>query len=146
MKRWPGKTIRIIIPSVLGFEKVVVRAVSELAGSLGFTPDRVDDLSTAVREVCINAIEHGNNGIDDAAVVVTVSCLPSGLRIEVRDCGQGQLPTDAGLKLPSLEDRIEGNTGTRGWGLYIIRQLVDQLEFEKKPRGNVARIYFYLRK
>lgn len=141
MKRWPPKTVRITIPSVLGFEKLVVKAVSEIAGGAGIGPDRVEDLSTAVGEVCINAIEHGNRGLNEAAVVVTVSCLADGLSIEVRDFGRREFRADAGMEKPSLDDRIEGKAGARGWGLYLIRQLVDELEFLRKPGGNITRIF-----
>lgn len=43
------------------------------ARSMGFPPDRIEDLKTAVAEACINAVQHGNKGLTGARVIVTVS-------------------------------------------------------------------------
>lgn len=140
MKRWPPKTVQITIPSALGFEKIAILTVSEVAKSAGLSAERIMDLCTALGEACINAIEHGNQGIPEAAVVVTIAELPGSIQVEIMDCGQKQLPPGLGTERPNLEERIEGKMETRGWGIYLMRQLVDLLEFESKPGRNITRL------
>ncbi|WP_027365005.1 ATP-binding protein [Desulfotruncus alcoholivorax] len=140
MKKWPQETVQITIPSILGYEKIVLSAAGEMARNTGFTAERVEDLCTAVQEACINAIEHGNRGIKNAAVLVTITETSTGLQIEVQDYGREHLPTGLGLKQPNLEERIAGTGKKRGWGLYLMRQLVDGLEFRKAGRYNVIRL------
>lgn len=53
----------------LGVEKVAMSTAASVAGIMGFSADRVEDLKTAVAEACINAIEHGNK-LDDRLGVV----------------------------------------------------------------------------
>ncbi|MHB8985558.1 MAG: ATP-binding protein [Eubacteriales bacterium] len=132
--------MQITIPSILGYEKIVVNVAGEIARNTGFTSERAEDLCTAVGEACINAIEHGNRGIKNAAVVVTITKTSTGLQIEVQDYGRDHLSADLGLEQPSLEERIEGKSKKRGWGLYLIRQLVDSLEFGKTGGCNVIRL------
>lgn len=118
--------------------------VSEVAKSAGLGAERIMDLCTAVNEACINAIEHGNRGIPEAAVVVAVAELPGKIQVEIKDCGKKQLPPDLGTERPNLEGRIEGKMDTRGWGIYLMRQLVDLLEFESKPGRNITRLIIRL--
>lgn len=140
MKSWPPKTVQLIIPSVLGYEKIVTGAVKEIAKGAGFGAERIMDLCTAVGEACINAIEHGNRGIPGASVVVAIAELPGIIQVEVQDCGQGHFSPGQVTEQPSLEERIEGGVGARGWGLYLMRQLVDLLEFENKQGHNITRL------
>lgn len=144
MKRWPPKTVQITIPSALGFEKIAILTVSEVAKSAGLGAERIKDLCTAVGEACINAVEHGNQGITEAAVVVTIAELPGKIQVEIMDCGQKQIPPDLGTERPNLEERIEGKMETRGWGLFLIRQMVDLLEFENKSGRNITRLIIHL--
>lgn len=57
------------LPTRLGVEKVAMSTAASVAGIMGFSADRVEDLKTAVAEACINAIEHGNK-LDDRLGVV----------------------------------------------------------------------------
>ncbi len=142
MEKWPQETVQIIIPSILGYEKIVLSAVREIARCTGFTAERVEDMGTAVQEACINAIEHGNRGVKNAAVQVTITNTAIKLQIEVQDCGRSPLSTDLGLNQPSLEERIAGTVKKRGWGLYLMRQLADSLEFGKSGNYNIVRLVF----
>ena len=54
------RTVELKIPSEPGFEKVAMRLAAEVAERMGFSPERIDDLRTAVSEACLNAIRHGN--------------------------------------------------------------------------------------
>ena len=53
-------TIEVSLPNRFGYERVAMECASSFAGMIGFSPDRVEDLKTAVSEACLNAIEHGN--------------------------------------------------------------------------------------
>ena len=53
-------SVEVRLPSRLGYEKVAMSTAAAVAKLMGFKPERVEDLKTAVAEACINAIEHGN--------------------------------------------------------------------------------------
>lgn len=144
MKRWPAGTMRIVIPSSEGYEKTVAAAVRVFAVGTGLSETRAEDLGTAVSEACLNAIEHGNRGLADAAVVVTVTHHRNELLVEVRDCGRSRLEPDVALTRPDLAERVAGRVPPRGWGIYLMRQLVDAVEFVAAPRHNLTRLTVYL--
>lgn len=108
-------------------------AVSAAAREAGISGDRVDDIRTAVAEACLNALEHGNGNRSDLPVEVHFSSEPGAFRVHVRDCGRGFLP--AAYPQPRLEDQLEGMGPTRGWGLFLIRQLADRVEVHADDGG-----------
>jgi len=119
--------VEIHIPSELGYEKVAMKAGEAVANLLGFVPARIEDLKTAISEAVINAIEHGNKLNKDLSVVVLMTSTPGKLEIEVHDRGTGvkrrkETP-------PDIDARIEGEERARGLGMFLIQQLVDEVEF-----------------
>ena len=51
----PAPAVELRLPSRLGFEKVAMSTAASLAALMGFEPDRIEDLKTAISEACINA-------------------------------------------------------------------------------------------
>jgi hypothetical protein len=77
--------IELRLPSRLGFEKVAMSTASSVAKLMGFAPDRVEDLKTAVAEACINAMEHGNKLDESLIVGVILSMDETSLEVKVLD-------------------------------------------------------------
>ena len=135
--------VELRLPSVLGFEKVPVAAATTVAEGMGFSKDRIDDMRTALSEACRNAIEHGNRQQAGVQVLVTLTGQASGLQVEVADQGEG--PGERGPGVPRIEDKLAGEDTSRGWGLFLIDQLVDQVTYEKSPEGgNITRLLIKL--
>jgi serine/threonine-protein kinase RsbW len=85
----PRKYFEIQLPSRLGSEKVAMNTAADLARSMGFAEDRIEDLKTAVAEACINAIEHGNKLDENLSVGVILSMGSDSLEVRVVDSGTG---------------------------------------------------------
>ncbi|MBU0492976.1 MAG: ATP-binding protein [Chloroflexi bacterium] len=139
------RAVELHIPSELGYEKIAMSAADSLAHKMGFSADRIEDLRTALAEACINAIEHGNRLDADARVLVVLTADVARLQINVRDQGEQPLPGDQ--PTPSIQDRLAGEIPTRGWGLFLIHQLVDEVTFTSVPGGgNEVRMVIHLEK
>jgi len=96
------------------------------------------DIRLCVEEVVRNAIKHGNN--DDKSLKVLVNYWLEGARliIEVEDEGKG---FDLGkVPDPTIEENIMKGSGR---GIYIVRRLMDEMEFNDK--GNKVRLTKYLK-
>ncbi len=138
-----ARAVELHIPSELGYEKVAMAAAASVARKMGFSPDRIEDLKTALAEACINAIEHGNRQRADTHVLVVLTVEDSRLQIDVRDQGDQVIPADA--PTPHIEDRIDGTTPSRGWGMFLIQHLMDEVEFVSVPEGgNQVRMVIYM--
>lgn len=134
--------IELHIPSIIGYEKVAMESVGAAANIMGFHPSRVEDLKTAISEACINAMEHGNRLNKDTKVLVTLKIDKKRLEVNVKDEGKGFRET---IKEPEIDKQINGCEDYRGWGIFLIKNLVDEVEFKKIPKGgNVTRMVIHV--
>jgi serine/threonine-protein kinase RsbW len=138
-----GKKMELHVPSVLGYEKVVMDFAASVAKLMNFPPERIEDLKTAVAEACINAIEHGNQMDASTSVGITLTLESSKLQVDIQDQGKG---IDH-IEEPRIEHKIAGKEKTRGWGMFLIQRLMDEVTFESAPEGgNVTRMVIHLEK
>ncbi len=136
------KTIDLSIPSILGYEKVAMDAAAAAAKIMGFHKSRVEDLKTAVAEACINAIEHGNRLQQNTTVLVTLKINKKSLEVNIKDQGKG---IGRKIKMPKLEKQIAGAEDPRGWGMFLIKSLVDEMEIKNVPNeGTVTRMVIHV--
>ena len=124
-------------------EKVAIERAASLAVKMGFSYDRVLDLKTAVAEACINAIEHGNKFDQNTRVGVTLTVNHTALQITVHDHGSGIKPEN----IPKERTDSKGFPQRRGYGIYLIRNLVNEFSYENKPgEGNKVKMTLHLKK
>ena len=136
-------SLEIHIPSRLGAEKLAMEEASRVAREMGFSEDRIEDLKTDVAEACVNAMEHGNQLRESTAVGVTLSMDESTLTVSVHDDGTGtdKFPT------PDMDAKILREEPSRGWGVFLIHNLMDEVSFEsKKNAGNTVHMAIHLDK
>ncbi|MGI8427877.1 MAG: ATP-binding protein [Solirubrobacteraceae bacterium] len=105
-------------PECLALVRGMLAGVGE---ALGFVPELLDDLRTAVSEACNNVVMHAYGG-DPGALVVSLTVCPRSVEVSVRDRGSG-FPY-----VPPYDDRI-------GLGLAVIGALADRAEFLSLPEG-----------
>ena len=132
------------IPNKFGSEKIVMEQVATLAKKIGFSDDRIEDLKTAVSEACLNAIEHGNEMNATTKVGISLSVNGTKMKVAVEDNGNG-----IGEKRnePNIDNKINGTETPRGWGLFLIKSLMDDIEFKPKADGgNVTTMIIHLDK
>ena len=138
------RMIELRLPSRLGYEKVAMDTASSLARRMGFDAERIEALRTAVSEAVTNAIEHGNERDSTMKVMVVLTARPDGLVVSVADQGRKQLDQDKTRTTPRIEDSLQ-KKDKGGWGIWLIRELVDEVEFTTAPSGgNQIRMVIHL--
>ncbi|RRR65019.1 MAG: ATP-binding protein [Candidatus Viridilinea halotolerans] len=140
----PEKVIELRLPSKLGYERVAMDTASSLARRMGFSNDRVDSLKTAISEAVTNAIEHGNQQDAAMKVVVLLTARKDGLVVSVADQGCKPLAQGSTTSSPTIEEAFERDD-KGGWGIWLIRELMDEVEFSTAPSGgNQVRMVIHL--
>ena len=89
VRRLNEQTVEVTLPSKIGYERIAMECSASFAKIIGFVPERIEDLKTAVSEACLNAIEHGNKGRPEARVVVTMNFKDNTFSVSVKDEGEG---------------------------------------------------------
>lgn len=135
---WGPSMIRL---SRSGREAKFRRAIAEarsLCVRCGFSAERGDEVSTAVQEALLNAVEHGVRG--GRGVWRMTARIDSGaVAVEIEAPGAG--PPSAG-PIPDLEAQILGRQAVSGWGLYLIRSLASHVTFISKGSRHAVRMRF----
>jgi anti-sigma regulatory factor (Ser/Thr protein kinase) len=114
-----------ILPSRLGEEKQLIRKVTEAVAPLQLDQRLVERLRRSVAEATMNAMEHGNHFEEDKPVTVRVLAAPDRLIAQVEDLG-GDSPIPTATK-PDLQAKLQGEQSPRGWGLFLIQKMVDEM-------------------
>ena len=127
-----GSFVEVRLPSEMGFEKVAMCTAAGMAGLMGFSHERIEDLKTAVAEACINAIEHGNQLNEALHVGVILSRSDDELEVRVMDDGSGVSETPHS---PDIDRKMLGEEDPRGMGMFLIQALVDEAEWHTGPPG-----------
>jgi serine phosphatase RsbU (regulator of sigma subunit)/anti-sigma regulatory factor (Ser/Thr protein kinase) len=117
--------LELIIPSAPGNERLVMEQVAEAVQALNLLPRQLEHLKTAVAEAAMNAMEHGNRYQPDVSVSIQVLASDSTLLVRITDQGgDGAIPE---AQTPDLEAKLAGVESPRGWGLFLIKNLVDDM-------------------
>jgi serine/threonine-protein kinase RsbW len=131
------RRVTLRLPMVPDMEIEASKTATAIAESMRMSPDRIDEVRMAVVEACINALEHSRSS--DREVYVTFEVLgesdPEKLRITVRDTGVGFFPGE--VAEPMIEEKIKA-VRKRGWGLKIIRGLMDEVEIQSGSEGTTV--------
>ncbi|MFN2595321.1 MAG: SpoIIE family protein phosphatase [Actinomycetota bacterium] len=113
------------LPSASGNERAVMDRVVAAIGSVQLPAARLEQLKTAVSEAAMNAIEHGNESRAELPVEVTVAISNKALHVSITDHGGGRdIPA---VETPDLEAKLAGLQKPRGWGLFLIENMVDAM-------------------
>ncbi len=113
------------VPSAPGNERMAMQQVGDLIAPLDIDPTRLEKVKTAVAEATMNAIEHGNKNDPDIPVVFEIFVDAETLRIRITDRGGGEdIPE---MTAPDIDAKLRGEQTPRGWGLFLIRSMVDDM-------------------
>jgi serine/threonine-protein kinase RsbW len=135
VRRLNHRTVEVSLPNRIGYERIAMDCSASFARIVGFASERIEDLKTAVAEACLNAMEHGNKGRPDTRVLVSMNFNDDIFSISVEDQGDGipKLPKDKATK-----QKIENLEPPKGLGIYLIKQLVDQVDFNEMTKNGHA--------
>lgn len=122
-----GDTVaEFALSSEPGNERLAMERVAEAVRELKLPEARLECLKTAVAEATLNAMEHGNDYRPELPVSIEVRYSPAALSVRITDRGRGSqtIPDPA---TPDLQAKLSGEQAPRGWGLFLIKNMVDEL-------------------
>lgn len=142
-----GEEFRLLaefsMPSEPGNEIPVMERVVQAVQGLGLPGAVLERLKTAVAEAAMNAIEHGNRYQAELAVDVIVSLSASELCIRIRDHGGGKPIPEP--ETPDIDAKLAGLQSPRGWGLFLIKNMVDEMRVSADDVHHTVELIFRLK-
>jgi anti-sigma regulatory factor (Ser/Thr protein kinase) len=131
------------LPSIEGNERLAMQHVADAVADLGLPTDKLEKLKTAVAEATMNAIEHGNENDPDKNVDIRVEATADTIRVTVVDLG-GEREASPSVT-PDLDLKLAGEQTPRGWGLFLIKSMVDELNVSTDGVHHTVELVLYLR-
>lgn len=113
------------IPSTLSALEKVIARVMRVARAMECAKGELPKVELALREALTNAIVHGSGGDPKKRVAVCCLCDEArGMLLVIRDSGPGFDPTE--VPDPTHAENVYR---THGRGVYLMRQLMDEVHF-----------------
>ena len=111
--------------------------------SPGVTDEVLYDIQLAVDEACTNIISHGYAGLEPGSIILDLDVDPDKIIVSLTDFGHSFEPSNAPMPDVNapLEERELG-----GFGLFLIRQSMDDMNYQVTEDGNKMILTKYLRK
>ena len=132
------------IPSAPGNERQAAKQVLEAVRPLGLSEARQKKLETATAEATMNAMEHGNRY--DPQIPVQIRVLQrSGEAVLVQIIDQGGSNQIPEVEIPDLDAKLAGSQSPRGWGLYLIQNMVDEMSIHSGEDHHIIELTLKLK-
>jgi serine phosphatase RsbU (regulator of sigma subunit)/anti-sigma regulatory factor (Ser/Thr protein kinase) len=126
------------LASAPGSERQAIRRVTRAVRDLELPPSRLERLKTAVGEATMNAIEHGNRYRPDLRVGIQVLASEDNVAVRISDQGGDRpIPTP---QTPDLEAKLAGLQSPRGWGIFLIENMVDRMNVLQKGDHHIVEL------
>lgn len=125
----------MVVPMGEDTELIAAQTVEEIAKRHHFAPKAINQIKTALVEACINASEHSLSpdrkiyqkfAVEDDKIIITIS--------------------NRGLRLSDKKaQEVTPDEGRRGWGLKLMKTLMDEVKFEQTDDGTRISMTKYLK-
>jgi serine/threonine-protein kinase RsbW len=146
--------IVLIVPMGADNELLAAATAEQLARRLNFRPEAINQIKTAIVEACINASEHSLSPdrkiyqrfrAEDDKLVITIASrgiVPLNVTHVTHVGPNADIEDREQIRQDESGDAAEQR---RGWGLKLIKTLMDEVEFERVDEGTSLRMTKYLR-
>lgn len=125
-------SVELTLPNELGYERLAMACSATLAKIHGFPDARIEDLKTVVAEAATNAMQHGNRNRPGSRVTVRIEVVGEEIHVAVTDEGPG---IKGAVPEPDIERVIAQLAPAVGFGLFLMRNLADRIEFRRRSGG-----------
>jgi anti-sigma regulatory factor (Ser/Thr protein kinase) len=124
--------LELRLPSDTRYLHMVRELARRLAESTGFEPLEAEKIAMAVDEATTNVMQHAYKGAEDREIEIHFDPEGESLDVLILHDGEplGQVP------MPGFDlDKLVAERRKGGMGIYIMRQMMDDLRFGKAGSG-----------
>ena len=126
-------SVELKLPIIPNMELIATQTAEVIARHMNLNEEQSGEISMALIEACINAFEHSKS---DNNVFIHFLIEEDSLVVKVIDQGVGFDKTK--VEIPKIENKIGKDERKRGWGLQLIQELMDSVEFESSSDGTTV--------
>jgi serine/threonine-protein kinase RsbW len=130
----PSEVIRLDLPATHKHLNILGACISEFLARVENVDDReaiAYNLQLAAHEACANIIDHAYAGKTEHRILIKLSLIvrPRRLTIELHDTG-------CSFDIASIPEPNLNEAHDHGYGLFLMRSLMDEVTYTSQPEGN----------
>lgn len=129
--------IYVDVPATHKYLNLLAACIGEMLSRLDDLPDMqttIYNVQLAVQECCANIVDHAYDDADGRIVAtLTLMDAPRRLIVELHDSGRPFEPE--AIPRPALDE-----TQVRGYGLFLMDELLDEVDYLPQPGDNRWRL------
>ena len=126
------------IPSRPGNERPAAAQLLQALTPFNLPETRLKRLETAVAEATMNAMEHGNQYQEEKPVLIRLFANQEQFTIHITDHGSNTPISQSAT--PNLEAKLAGEQSPRGWGLFLIKNMVDEMNILQDEQSHTIEL------
>jgi serine/threonine-protein kinase RsbW len=126
-------TVELKLPILENMELVATQTADVVSKHMKLSSEKSDEIKMALIEACINAFEHSKS---EEQIFIHFIIRENNLTIKVIDKGAGF--DSAGVAIPNIESKLNSEESKRGWGVMLIKELMDSVSFESDHTGTTV--------
>ncbi|MCY4233991.1 MAG: ATP-binding protein [Bacteroidetes bacterium] len=127
----------LVIPSATRYLSKVRKFISTHALNANLSDEAISELRLAVDEACSNVIEHAYQGKPNEKIHLTMTIETTRIIVQIRD--RGFAFNENTYQKPNLI-KLSRNRKSGGFGVDIIRRLMDQVEYHTNGEINEIKL------
>ena len=124
------REVNLTIPMLPDMEVTALQTAEAVLRFMAFNAEQTDEVKHALVEGCINAFEHSKSA--EGQVHLRFIMNDDELQVVIQDFGIGFQPET--VEKPELDAKL-GGEHKRGWGLMMMKSLMDSVEIASGPHG-----------
>ena len=133
-KNFMGKepVVELKLPVIPDIELSATKTAEVISKHMNLSEEKSAEVSMALIESCINAFEHSKT----KEIFIHFIVEPDKLTVKVIDKGVGF--DKSKVEIPNIENKLNSDERKRGWGLQLVSELMDSVEYNSDESGTTV--------
>jgi anti-sigma regulatory factor (Ser/Thr protein kinase) len=123
-------SVELKLPILKNMELIATQSAEVVSKHMNLSEEKAGEISMAIIEACINAFEHSNSKEE---IFIHFIISDDNLTVKVIDQGIGFDATQ--VAIPDIDNKINSAERKRGWGIMLIKELMDYVHFTSDASG-----------
>ena len=124
--------VELKLPIIPDIELSATKTAEVISKHMNLSEEKSAEISMALIESCINAFEHSKT----KEIFIHFIVEPDKLTVKVIDKGVGF--DKSKVEIPNIENKLNSDERKRGWGLQLVSELMDSVEYNSDESGTTV--------
>ena len=124
--------VELKLPIIPDIELSATKTAEVISKHMNLSEEKSAEVSMALIQSCINAFEHSKT----KEIFIHFIVEPDKLTVKVIDKGVGF--DKSKVEIPNIENKLNSDERKRGWGLQLVSELMDSVEYNSDESGTTV--------